>query len=109
MFTRSEEERIITTVLLNNESVNYVVVGKGLLNPGMLRNWIKKYKENGYNIVERKQSRPTMPKITKKKETEVDKEKNQKIIRRKFVFKSGVRIFKKIESRCSNKEESTIE
>jgi len=39
----------------------------------MLHNWIKKYKENGYNIVERKRGRsPTImkkPKISNKTET----------------------------------------
>ncbi len=49
----------------------------------MLHNWIKKYKENGYNIVERKRGRPTMNKVTKKKENETDKEKIKKIRRRK--------------------------
>ena len=32
-----------------------------------LQNWLKEYKENGYNIVERKRGgRPTMPKERKK-------------------------------------------
>lgn len=75
----------------------------------MLHNWIKKYKENGYNIVERKRGRPTMNKVTKKKENETDKEKIKKIRRRKWIFESRARILKKIESRCSNKEESTTE
>ena len=41
----------------------------------MLQNWLKKYKENGYNIVERKRWRSTMPKIIKKKDNETDKKK----------------------------------
>ena len=45
----------------------------------MLQNWIKKYKENGYNIVERKRGRSTMPKVTKKKENETDKEKIKRL------------------------------
>ena len=36
----------------------------------MLSHWVKKYKENGYNIVERKRGRsPTMLKKSKKNET----------------------------------------
>ena len=46
-----------------------------------------------------------MTKVTKKKENETDKE----IGRRKVIFKSWARILKKIESRCSSKEESTTE
>lgn len=58
--------------LLNNESLLSVAIDEGLSSPGMLANWIKNYKEMGYNIVERKRGRsPTMskkPKITDKKE-----------------------------------------
>ena len=46
----------------------------------MLSSWISKYKENGYNIVERKRGRPTMikkPKQINKKET--DKEKIERL------------------------------
>ena len=49
------------------------------LNHGILANWIKNYKENCYNIVERKRGRPTMPKVTKKKENETDKEKIKRL------------------------------
>lgn len=44
----------------------------------MLHIWIKKYKELGYNIVERKRRRPTMQKVTKKK----SKETKDEIIKR---------------------------
>ena len=47
----------------------------GLLSKGMLINWIKKYKENGYNIVERKRGRPTMSKVIKKKRMKLKKKK----------------------------------
>ena len=74
-FTSYEKEQIINRVLLNNESACSVAIDEGLLSQGMLQNWIKKYKENGYNIVERKRGRTTMSKVTKKKENETDKEK----------------------------------
>ena len=75
-----EKERIINRVLLNNESLKSVAVDEGLSNYGMLSSWISKYKENGYNIVERKRGRPTMikkPKQINKKET--DKEKIERL------------------------------
>ena len=63
-------------MLLNNESITSVSIDEGLLNAGILANWIKKYKENCYNIVERKRGRPTMKnKVTKVKTNETDKEK----------------------------------
>lgn len=65
-FASYEKEQIINRVLLNKEPACSVAIDEGLLSQGMLQNWIKKYKENGYNIVERKQGRSTMSKITKK-------------------------------------------
>ena len=57
---------------------------RGVPSYGMLWNWISKYKENGYIIVERKRGRSTMPKVTKKKENENDKEKIKRIVTRKL-------------------------
>ena len=78
-FSTIEKERIINRVILNNESVCSVAIDEGLLGNATLFNWIKKYKENGYNIVERKRGRSTMPKVTKKKESETDKEKIKRL------------------------------
>ena len=72
-YTIEEKERIINRVLMDLESIRFVSIDEGLLSDGMLYNWIKKYKESGYNIVERKRGRsPTImkkPKASKKKET----------------------------------------
>ena len=65
-----QKEEIINRVLINNESITSVAIDEGLLSKSMLNNWIKKYKENCYNIVERKRGRTTMPKVTKKKSKE---------------------------------------
>lgn len=85
-FTSYEKERIINRVLLNNESLLSVAIDEGLSSPGMLANWIKNYKEMGYNIVERKRGRSLnmskKPKITDKKETieeENERLKNKEI------------------------------
>ena len=43
-----------------------MAIDEGLLSQGMLQNWIKKYNDMGYNIVERKRGRsPTMNKKDK--------------------------------------------
>ncbi len=71
-YSPSEKERIINRVLINNESSLSVAIDEKLSSLGMLINWIKQYKENCYNIVERKRGRPTMikkPKQINKKET----------------------------------------
>lgn len=77
--TKQEKQKAIDRVLVSGESIWAVAIDMGLLSYGMLQNWIKKYKENGYNIVERKRGRPTMPKVTKKKEKETDKEKIKRL------------------------------
>ena len=60
-----EKERIINRVLINNETSLSVAIDEGLPSLGMLINWIKQYKENCYNIVERKRGRPTMNNVKK--------------------------------------------
>ena len=74
-YTSYQKEQIINRVLIGGESIFAVSIDEGLSNYGMLQNWLKKYKENGYNIVERKRWRSTMPKIIKKKDNETDKKK----------------------------------
>ena len=66
--SKYEKEEAINRVLINGEAVWAVAIDMGLLSYGMLQNWIKKYKENGYNIVERKWGRPTMPKVRKNRQ-----------------------------------------
>ena len=79
VYTKYEKQEAIDRVLLNNEPVWTVALDIGLHGDGILHNWIKKYKEMGYNIVERKRGRPTMPKVTKKNENETDKEKIKRL------------------------------
>ena len=95
-FTSYEKEQIINRILLNNESACSVAVDEGLLSRGMLQNWIKKYKENGYNIVERKRGRPTMNKVTKKKENETDKEKIKRLEEENLYLKAELEYSKKL-------------
>ena len=64
----------------------------------MLHNWIKKYKENGSNIVERKRGRPTMNKVTKKKENETDKEKIKKSEEENEYLKAELEYLKKLRA-----------
>ena len=66
--SKYEKEEAINRVLINGEAIWTVAIDMGLLSYGMLQNWIKKYKENGYNIVERKRGRPTMPKVRKNRQ-----------------------------------------
>ena len=70
----------------------------GLLSYGMLQNWIKNYKENGYNIVERKRGRSTMPKVIKKKGQETDKEKIKRLEEENLYLKAELEYSKKLRA-----------
>ena len=97
-FTSYEKEKIINRLLLNNESLLSVAIDEGLSSPGMLVNWIKKYRENCYNIVERKRGRPTMPKVTKKKENETDKDKIKRLEEENLYLKAELEYSKKLRA-----------
>lgn len=92
------KEEAINRVLINGEAQWKVSLDIGLLSIGTLNNWISKYKENGYNIVERKRGRPTMPKVTKKKENETDKEKIKRLEEENLYLKAELEYSKKLRA-----------
>ena len=93
-----DKERIINRVLLDGEPILTVSIDEGLIAKGMLNNWIKKYKEMGYNIVERKRGRPTMPKVITKKENETDKEKIKRLEEENLYLKAELDYSKKLRA-----------
>lgn len=93
-----EKEEMINRVLLGGESILSVSANEGLLSTGTLNDWIKKYKEMGYNIVERKRGRPTMPKVTKKKKNETDKEKIKRLEEENLYLKAELEYSKKLRA-----------
>ncbi len=93
-----EKEEAINRVLINGEAVWAVALDMGLLSKGMLINWIKKYKENGYNIVERKRGCPTMSKVTKKKENETQEEKIKRLEEENLYLKAELEYSKKLRA-----------
>ena len=99
-YSPKEKEIIINRVLLNNETITMVSVEEGLFSSGILVNWIKKYKENGYNIVERKRGRSTMPKETqnKSKEKETQAEKIKRLEEENLYLKVELEYSKKLRA-----------
>ena len=96
--SKSEKQEAIDRVLINGEAKWAVALDIGLLSKGMLDNWIKNYKENCYNIVERKRGRSTMPKVTKKKENETDKEKIKRLEEENLYLKAELEYSKKLRA-----------
>ena len=46
--------QIINRILISHESINSVALDIGLVSSGILHNWLSKFKENGYNVIEKK-------------------------------------------------------
>ena len=93
-----QKEEIINRVLINNEPITSVAIDEGLLSKSMLNNWIKKYKENCYNIVERKRGRTTMPKVTKKKNKETKEETIKRLQEENLYLKAELEYSKKLRA-----------
>ncbi len=97
-YSKYFKENAINRVLIDGEAIQSVSIDIGLLSDGMLRNWILKYKENGYNIVERKRGRPTMTKITKKKGKETKDETIKRLKEENLYLKAELEYSKKLRA-----------
>ena len=97
-YSIKEKERIISRVLMDFEPIRFVSIDEGLISDGMLQIWISKYKENGYNIVERKRGRPTMIKVTKRKENETKDEKIKRLEEENLYLKAELEYSKKLRA-----------
>ena len=58
-YSKDFKLQIINRILINHESINSVAINIGLVSPGILHNWLSKFKENGYNVVEKKKRKET--------------------------------------------------
>ncbi|ALF17501.1 IS3 family transposase [Fusobacterium animalis] len=76
VYSKDFKLQAINRILINHESINSVAIDIGLTSSGILDNWLSKFKENGYNVVEKKKGRKPKS-MTKLK-------KNDKEIKRNF-------------------------
>lgn len=51
------KEEAIKRILAGSEVINQISLDLGLPNQGMLRNWLRKYKEDGYNVINHRKGR----------------------------------------------------
>ena len=77
----------------------------------MLNNWLKKYRENGYNIVERNRGRPTMKNEFKPKKNETIEEENERLKKENIYLKAELEYSKKLralfkQGRINNRRKS---
>ena len=98
-FNSYEKEQIINRVLLKGETTLSVSIDEGLLSNGILFNWIKEYKKNCYNIVERKRGRPTMNKKEfKLRKDETIEEENERLKKENLYLKAELEYSKKLRA-----------
>ena len=94
-----QKEQIINRVLINGESATSVAIDEGLPSFGMLPNWIKKYQEMGYNIVERKRGRSPMFKSKQKANSnETQEEKIKRLEEENLYLKAELEYSKKLRA-----------
>ena len=76
-----------------------MAIDEGLSSSGMLANWIKEYKENCYNIVERKRGRPTMLKknINSNRKETIEQE-NERLKKENEYLKAELEYSKKLRA-----------
>ena len=103
MYSKDFKLQIINRILINHESINSVAIDIGLTSPGILHNWLSKFKENGYNVVEKKKERKPKS-MTKPK-------KNDKILSEKEKIKQleDEIIYLKAENKCLKKLRALVQ
>ena len=57
VYSKDFKLQTINRILINHESINSVAIDIGLASSGILYNWLLKFKENGYNVIEKKKGR----------------------------------------------------
>ncbi|MES5119911.1 IS3 family transposase [Lactobacillus gasseri] len=92
----------LNRVLVNHEAAYSVSLELGLKSQGMLINWIRSYKENGYNVVIKRKGRRTREQRTREIE-----ERKRRIASPEFKAYCRERIYKKIGCLGSKEKKPT--
>ena len=77
IYSKDFKLKIINRILINHESINSVALDIGLISAGILHNWLSKFKENGYNVVEKKKGRKSKSMTKPKKSDKILLEKDK--------------------------------
>ena len=54
IYSKEFKLQTINRIIVNHESINSVAIDVGLAFSYLLHNWLSKFKENGYNVIEKK-------------------------------------------------------
>ena len=106
VYSKDFKLQIINRILINHESINYVALDIGLVSASILHNWLSKFKENEYNVVEKKKGRkPKSMTKPKKNDKELsEKEKIKKLEEENLYLKAENEYLKKLRALVLERE-----
>ena len=105
-YSKDFKLQIINRILISHESVNSVAIDVGLASSSILHNWLLKFKENGYNVVEKKKGRKpkSMTKLKKNDKTLSEKEKIKQLEDEILYLKAENEYLKKLRALVQERE-----
>ena len=105
-YSKDFKLQIINRILISQESINSVALDIGLVSPGILHNWLSKFKENGYNVVEKKKGRKpkSMTKPKKNEKVLSEKDKIKQLEEENMYLKAENEYLKKLRALVQERE-----
>ena len=105
-YSKEFKLQAINRILINHESINSVALDIGLISAGILHNWLSKFKENGYNVVEKKKGRKTKSMTKPKKNEKVlsEKDKIKQLEEENLYLKAENEYLKKLRALVQERE-----
>lgn len=106
-YSKEFKELTLNRILINKESINSVAIDIGLSSDGILHSWIKKFKENCYNVIENKRGRKSkaMTKIKKSKKILTKEDKIKDLEREILYLKAENEYLKKLNALVQKREQ----
>ena len=106
LYSKEFKLQTINRVLVNYESVRQVAIDIGLASDGILHNWLSKFKENGYNVVEKKKGRKPKSMTKPKKNDKVlsEKDKIKQLEEENMYLKAENEYLKKLRALVQERE-----
>ena len=100
VYSKDFKLQTINRILINHESINSVAINIGLVSPGILHNWLSKFKENGYNVIEKKKGRKPKSMTKPKKNNKVlsEQEKIKQLEEENLYLKAENEYLKKLKA-----------
>ena len=105
-YSKDFKLQIINRILINHEAVKSVALDIGLISSGILHNWLSKFKENEYNVIEKKKGRKpkSMTKPKKNNKTLSEKEKIKQLEDEILYLKAENEYLKKLRALVQERE-----